>query len=153
MNSQFQSLIGIQGNLDRRPLKRLLYLVFKVQIREPQLNISFPASADKRYPKINPFKPSPSNAFSVSENLTLRRIPSNLDETRNTAQNSDSRKKTPTPSRISSKIGVGKGANGNPCHLCMGRVYSHLGATEKIVVKPAPTQSPLTLPSTGDFIL
>ncbi|EDX72853.1 hypothetical protein MC7420_3299 [Coleofasciculus chthonoplastes PCC 7420] len=97
----FQSLIGIQGDLDCRPLKRLLYLVFKVQFRETPLNISFPASADKRYPKTNPFKPSPSNAFSVSENLTLRQNPSNPDETRNTAEKSDSPKKTPTPSRIS----------------------------------------------------
>ncbi len=49
----FQSLIGIQGNLDCRPLKRLLYLVFKVQFRETPLNISFQTSLDKRHLKKN----------------------------------------------------------------------------------------------------
>ena len=37
----FQSLIGIQGNSESSLLESLLYKVFKVQLRQPPLNIAF----------------------------------------------------------------------------------------------------------------
>jgi len=41
----FQSLIGIIDDFDCRPLKRLLYLVFKVRLRQPPLTIAFQPSS------------------------------------------------------------------------------------------------------------
>ena len=51
--SEFQSLIGIRDDFNRRILKPLHYLVFEVQFREPDLRIAFQLQRQARGPVKN----------------------------------------------------------------------------------------------------
>ncbi len=97
---RFQSLKGILVHFNRRWLEPLLYLIFKVQIREPQLIYHFQEGTSQYPLHKNSLKPSTDKVFGISENLIGRNFSSTPYQTRNTAPKTAMSKKTPTASRI-----------------------------------------------------
>ena len=68
-SATFQSLIGINVNSYRPGLKGLLYLVFKVLLRQPDIKVAFQTLSCQEWLQEKRLKSSYSKGFGVCANL------------------------------------------------------------------------------------